>query len=101
MGKMEQVQRTWRQEPRNFVLSLCTFVLLQGAVITGYLPGVLSTLETRFNFESEFSGIIMTGYDVAALIFLLPISYTHHTHAIGRSYNVTDRFLRRFLPILV
>jgi len=48
---------------------------VQGMVINGFVPVVISTIEKRFHLASRESGFIASGYDIASVICLIPVSY--------------------------
>lgn len=44
-------------------------------VINGFVSVVISTIEKRFDLASRESGFIASGYDIASVICLIPVSY--------------------------
>jgi len=44
-------------------------------VVNGFINVVASTIERRFTLLSEHSGLIMSCYDIASVVFTIPISY--------------------------
>lgn len=54
---------------------VCYVVVMQGMVINGFVSVVISTIEKRFDLTSTETGLIASGYDIACVICLLPISY--------------------------
>ena len=44
-------------------------------VINGFVSVVISTIEKRFHLASRESGFIASGYDIASVICLIPVSY--------------------------
>jgi solute carrier organic anion transporter family, member 4A len=43
--------------------------------VNGFVSVVISTIEKRFNLSSRQSGFIASGYDIASVLCLIPISY--------------------------
>ncbi|CDW52093.1 sodium independent organic anion transporter [Trichuris trichiura] len=62
-------KRTW------ILFWMCWYCTLQGMVISGLVPSVLSTLERRFNFRALALGRIMQSYDIAYAVFCTPVAY--------------------------
>ncbi|OQV21213.1 Solute carrier organic anion transporter family member 4A1 [Hypsibius exemplaris] len=54
-------------------LSLAAFT--QGLLVNGLVNVVVTTIEKRFHLSSSQSGLIVSGYDIASLLTLLPVSY--------------------------
>ena len=44
-------------------------------VINGFVSVVISTIERRFDLTSVESGLIASGYDIACVLCLMPVSY--------------------------
>ncbi|CAD5121283.1 DgyrCDS9814 [Dimorphilus gyrociliatus] len=63
------------RSPIAVLTCLCIASGLQGFIVNGLIPVVLSSLEVRFGLSSTDSGIIPATYDTAVVVFLIPISY--------------------------
>lgn len=63
------------RSPIAVLICLCIASGLQGFIVNGLIPVVLSSLEVRFGLSSTDSGIIPSTYDTAVVVFLIPISY--------------------------
>ena len=50
-------------------------VAVQGMVINGFVSVVISTIERRFELSSKQSGFVASGYDIASVLCLIPVSY--------------------------
>ena len=48
---------------------------LQGMVVNGFVSVVISTIERRFDLSSKQSGFVASGYDMASVVCLVPVSY--------------------------
>ena len=48
---------------------------MQGFILSGITSSVISTIERRFGLTSTEVGIIVSTYDVASLLFLIPVSF--------------------------
>uniref|UniRef100_A0A1B6EGM8 Solute carrier organic anion transporter family member n=1 Tax=Clastoptera arizonana TaxID=38151 RepID=A0A1B6EGM8_9HEMI len=57
------------------ILFLSLGALMQGTIVNGLLHYVIVTIERRFNLRSSESGLVSGGYDIASLIFLIPITF--------------------------
>jgi len=44
-------------------------------VINGFVSVVISTIERRFELSSKQSGFVASGYDIASVLCLIPVSY--------------------------
>jgi organic anion transporter 4A len=44
-------------------------------VVNGFVSVVISTIERRFDLASTESGFIASGYDIASVLCLIPVSY--------------------------
>lgn len=44
-------------------------------VVNGFVSVVISTIERRFDLTSTQSGFIASGYDIASVLCLIPVSY--------------------------
>lgn len=44
-------------------------------VVNGFVSVVISTIEKRFDLTSTQSGFIASGYDIASVLCLIPVSY--------------------------
>ncbi|KAI6661792.1 solute carrier organic anion transporter family member 4A1 [Oopsacas minuta] len=59
--------------PKFFLLSLICFVILQGAVATGFISVGLSSIERRYNLPSSLSAFAAISYEIG-VILILPFS---------------------------
>jgi len=50
-------------------------VVNQGMVVNGFVSVVISTIERRFELSSKQSGFVASGYDIASVLCLIPVSY--------------------------
>jgi len=44
-------------------------------VVNGFVSVVISTIERRFDLSSKQSGFVASGYDIASVLCLIPVSY--------------------------
>jgi len=44
-------------------------------VVNGFVSVVISTIERRFELSSKQSGFVASGYDIASVLCLVPVSY--------------------------
>ena len=44
-------------------------------VVNGFVSVVISTIERRFELSSKQSGFVASGYDIASVLCLIPVSY--------------------------
>lgn len=58
-----------------FVSILALLVTLQQAVASGYVNSVITTIETRFEIPSRFSGLIASSYEMGNVVTVLFVSY--------------------------
>jgi hypothetical protein len=58
-----------------FVFILAVLVTLQQAVASGYVNSVITTIETRFEIPSRFSGLIASSYEMGNVVTVLFVSY--------------------------
>ncbi|KRY89697.1 Solute carrier organic anion transporter family member 4A1 [Trichinella pseudospiralis] len=71
-----------RVSPEKWMLFwICWYCTVQGMVVSGLVPSVLSTLERRFNFRSSSLGRIMQWYDIAYAFCCIPVSYFGGRHS--------------------
>eukprot|EP00112_Aurelia_sp_Birch-Aquarium-sp1_P006957 Seg176.4 transcript_id=Seg176.4/GoldUCD/mRNA.D3Y31 product="Solute carrier organic anion transporter family member 4A1" protein_id=Seg176.4/GoldUCD/D3Y31 len=61
--------------PRYLLVLLCAYFFANGAVVTGIFSTSISTIEKRFSLSSSKMGMVTSAFDVAALIFIGPVSY--------------------------
>ncbi|GIY31412.1 solute carrier organic anion transporter family member 4A1 [Caerostris extrusa] len=67
----------WMQkfaDPKVYLIIFCTVGVLEGAYFT-YFVGVLTTLEKRFGFESQLSGIIFIADNISATLISFLVGY--------------------------
>ena len=62
-------------KPLTFLICLCSYVFFQSLLISGYLPASLSTIEKRYDLQSQDTGLIISAYDFGALLFIVPVSF--------------------------
>nr|CAB3266358.1 solute carrier organic anion transporter family member 4A1-like [Phallusia mammillata] len=60
---------------KMFLFLLTMANIMQGIIINGLLKVSVTSIERRFNLLSSESGLIVSGYDIAGCLSLLPISY--------------------------
>lgn len=60
---------------------LCWFCFVQGMLVNGFVPSILSTIERRFVFSSAILGRIMQFYDIGYVICCIPVSYFGGRHS--------------------
>lgn len=58
-----------------FVCILAVLVTLQQGVSSGYVNSVITTIETRFEIPSRFSGLIASSYEMGNVVTVLFVSY--------------------------
>ncbi|XP_071963364.1 solute carrier organic anion transporter family member 4A1-like [Antedon mediterranea] len=61
--------------PRWLLFVICTFVFIQNIVTNGFVNVSITTLERRFDLSSSQAALISGGYDVAAGLGVVPVSY--------------------------
>ncbi|XP_055947690.1 solute carrier organic anion transporter family member 74D-like isoform X2 [Argiope bruennichi] len=67
----------WMQrfaDPKVYLVIFCTVGVLEGAYFT-YFVGVLTTLEKRFGFESQLSGVIFIADNISATLISFIVGY--------------------------
>ncbi|GBL94481.1 Solute carrier organic anion transporter family member 4A1 [Araneus ventricosus] len=67
----------WMQrfvDPKVYLVIFCTVGVLEGAYFT-YFVGVLTTLEKRFGFESQLSGVIFIADNISAAFLSFIVGY--------------------------
>jgi organic anion transporter len=69
---------------------------LQGFIVNGLVNVMLSTIERRYQLKGTELGIIASGYDVASVFLLIPVSFFGGTrnkpHFIGIGMIVLSKF---------
>lgn len=58
--------------------------LVNGAIAASYLPAVLTTIEQKFELGSSTSGLIVSSYEIGAVVAVIVISYFGHYGHIPR-----------------
>jgi len=58
-----------------FVGILALLVTLQQAVASGYVNSVITTIETRFEIPSKFTGLVASAYEMGNVVTVLFVSY--------------------------
>ncbi|KAI8502318.1 hypothetical protein Bbelb_199060, partial [Branchiostoma belcheri] len=61
--------------PRWLLFFMCILCATEAAILIGLTPGVISTIEQRFEFSSAKSGFIVSSTDIFAAISVPVISY--------------------------
>ncbi|XP_071963365.1 solute carrier organic anion transporter family member 4A1-like [Antedon mediterranea] len=61
--------------PRWLLFVICIFVFIQNMVTNGFVNVSITTLERRFDLSSSQAALISGGYDVAAGLGVVPVSY--------------------------
>lgn len=60
---------------KTVLICLCLLAIVQGMVVNGFVSVVISTIERRFDLTSTQTGFVASGYDIASVLCLIPISY--------------------------
>ncbi|XP_050389881.1 solute carrier organic anion transporter family member 5A1 [Patella vulgata] len=60
---------------RVFVACMSLLLIVTGALSTGYLNSVITTIEKRFEIGSAVSGIVIASYETGSLISVIFVSY--------------------------
>ncbi|XP_067934686.1 solute carrier organic anion transporter family member 4A1-like [Watersipora subatra] len=63
------------RNPRWVLVWLSLAGVCQGMIVNGFVLTSISTLERRFDLKSSETGLIASGYDLAFLVCLIPVSY--------------------------
>eukprot|EP00731_Ephydatia_muelleri_P010124 Em0005g710a len=58
-----------------FTFLLCLYCFIEGAVVSGFIPSVLSTIQKQYQFSSTLAALIHIFFDIAVIISVLFISY--------------------------
>lgn len=58
-----------------FTFLLCLYCFIEGAIVSGFIPAVLSTIQKQYQFSSTLAALIHIMFDVAVIISVLFISY--------------------------
>ena len=61
--------------PKALLASLCYFLVLQGAVATGFISVGLSSIERRYHLTSALSAFAAISYEIGAILTLPMASY--------------------------
>ncbi|XP_076804531.1 solute carrier organic anion transporter family member 4A1-like [Clavelina lepadiformis] len=79
---------------KAFLILLTLANVMQGIAINGLLKVSVTSIERRFNLQSSESGLIISAYDIAGCLSLLPISYLggrgHKPRWIGMGVIITS-----------
>uniref|UniRef100_H2Z5W6 Solute carrier organic anion transporter family member n=1 Tax=Ciona savignyi TaxID=51511 RepID=H2Z5W6_CIOSA len=79
---------------KAFLVLLTLANIMQGVIINGLLKISITSIERRFNLLSSESGLIVSGYDIAGCLTLLPLSYLggkgHKPRWIGIGLIITS-----------
>lgn len=68
----------WLQKcarPVCFLAVLCGLVFVHSLLASGYISGILTTIEKRYNLRSVELGIIVSSYDLTSMIFGVVVCY--------------------------
>ncbi|XP_078665155.1 solute carrier organic anion transporter family member 3A1-like isoform X1 [Branchiostoma floridae x Branchiostoma belcheri] len=65
----------WLANPKLFVLCWCLAILMNIILAAGYLNGVLTTLEKRFQLTSKDLGIVASAADIGSMVTVLFVTY--------------------------
>ncbi|XP_063717511.1 solute carrier organic anion transporter family member 4A1-like isoform X2 [Symsagittifera roscoffensis] len=61
--------------PVAMLIFICLLVAVQAKLVSGFLNTSLSTIEKVFGLSSTESGLIISTYDVASLLAVIPVTY--------------------------
>ena len=70
-------------------------IMIPGMCINGFVNTSVTSIERRFGFRSQESGLIVTCYDIAALAAVLPATY-----AAGRPGSRKPRWIAAGLVVM-
>jgi len=77
----------------GFMVILCLFTAIQSMIISGMVPGVVTSIEKRYGLSSTQSGTILQAYGLAKMLFTIPLSYIagkgHMPHFLGYATLIT------------
>ncbi|CAH1248319.1 SLCO3A1 [Branchiostoma lanceolatum] len=65
----------WLANPKLFVLCWCLAILMNIILAAGYVNGVLTTLEKRFQLQSKDLGIVASAADIGSMVTVLFVTY--------------------------
>jgi len=82
-----------------FVGILAVLVTLQQAVASGYVNSVITTIETRFEIPSRFSGLVASSYEMGNVVTVLFVSYLGAKRHIPR-WIATGKSIQKALSYL-
>ncbi|XP_046350996.2 solute carrier organic anion transporter family member 4A1-like [Haliotis rufescens] len=63
------------RKPGWVLFWLCWVGGLQGMLVSGFVNVIITTIERRFEISSTETGTIVSSYDIASAICLIPVSY--------------------------
>lgn len=58
-----------------FTVILCIYAIIEGAIVSGFSPVVLSPIEKRYHFSSTQASFIISTFDFAVVLSVVFISY--------------------------
>ncbi|XP_065566479.1 solute carrier organic anion transporter family member 4A1-like isoform X2 [Artemia franciscana] len=58
-----------------YLLLFCALGFTQGALVNGFVNISITSIEKRYNIQSSESGLILSFYEIASLICILPVTY--------------------------
>uniref|UniRef100_A0A914W9C0 Solute carrier organic anion transporter family member n=1 Tax=Plectus sambesii TaxID=2011161 RepID=A0A914W9C0_9BILA len=58
-----------------FCAAICFLILVHGALCTGYMTSVITTIEKRFEIRSSTSGLVVSSYEFGSLLSVMIVSY--------------------------
>ena len=82
--------------PKWLLFWLCCASALQGFIVNGLVNVTLSTIERRYQLKASELAVIASGYDVASILLLIPVSFFGETRNkpcfIGIGMMVMSKF---------
>ncbi|CAH1773391.1 unnamed protein product [Owenia fusiformis] len=78
---------------KMFVFAICVLSGVSSTLTVGYLNGVITTIEKRFEIGSTISGLIAASYEFGSLISVIFVSYLGSTRHIPKFIGVGVIFM--------